>query len=410
MGLIVQGPEWFETIQIPQNAGVLTPQEVLPQKELRKNKFLWGLKAVYKFHVRVVGAAGNASVLNAEFPLGAIDRLKVDGSSKKFGGVREFLNVSSPSLQQFLNFFTFRPMSAFVSRNGGKFIQMIGPTAGQGIDGTTNNALPGGPTAGAATTDYDVIIAYLIPFVPLGVPIEQQALFMLKGPDWEVLNVHFFMADQSGLFDVKANTTITFGAIQGGALQGGAAAPSGNPVINLHLIRPNLGTARDSASLGRLLLHRTFQPLTSTLQAANLTDGLIARNSVTMKYLRAVVKTGVKPTDAPSNGVGAVIQGLSDGIVTRPKLKKAGVLIRNPIDTFTLKEWYQFAHGSPQPAGYSMFDFCETGDINTYFPADQIKTKDDFTTEGDVTAAANQIGELLEERILEAPGTAPVLQ
>ena len=410
MGMILQGPEWFETIQVPNAAGVQTPQELLPQKELRKNKFIWGIKAVAKFHVRVVGAAGNASVFNKEFPLGFIDRLKVDGSSKKFGGVREFQNVSAPTLVQFLNGFTFRPLSAFVAINGGKFIQMIGPTAGTGIDGSTNNALPAGPTAGASTTDYDCIVAYMIPFVPLGVPIEQQALFMLKGPDWEVLNVHFYVADQSGLFDVKANTTITFGAIEGGAINGGSSAPAGNPTISIHLMRPNLGTARDSSALGRLLLHRTFQPLTSTIQAANLTDGLIARLSVTMKYLRMWAKTGVKPTDTPSNGVGAVIQGLTDGIITRPKLKKAGVLIRNPIATFEAKEWYSFAHGTPTPAGYILYDFCESGDVNTYFPADQIKTKDDFTFEGDVTAAANQIGEILEERILEAPGTASVLK
>jgi hypothetical protein len=412
-GLQKQPQEFFETLLVPQAAGAIVPNEMIPQKEIRKNKLIWGLYVSVLFHVKVVGVGGNASVLNAEFPLGFIDRVKVDGSSRKFGGFREFLNVNGPTFWQFNNLFPPigtsgpRTQSAYVSRNGGTFIQQIGPNAGIGIDGSAGNVVPVGPTAGAATTDYDVKLGYLIPLVPTGLQDPaQQALFLLNGPDWEVLNLHLFTADQSGLFDVKANTTITFGAIQGTSKAGGTAAVSGNPTLQVHMIRPNLGAARNNPNLGRLLLHRTFQPLTSVLQSGNITDSLIARLSVQMKYLRNIVKVGVKPTDTPTNGVGAVINGLSDSIITRPKIKKAGVPVRNPIDIFSYKEWHSLSQGTTQPFGYFLSDFLEDGDVNSFFPADKVKTKDDFTLEGDVTSAANQVGELLEERVLEAVPTA----
>lgn len=409
-GLQLQPAEFFETLLVPQAAGVVVPNELIPQKEIRKNKLIYGVQLDVSFHVQVVGAAGNASVLNFEFPLGFIDRVKVDGSSRKFGGFREFLNVNFPTLIQYLALYpqvgtngAFRYPSVFVSQAGATYVQQLGPNSGTNIQGATGKAIATNPTAGAATTHYDVKMEVLIPVVPIGLQDpSQQALFMINGPDWEVLNLHVFNADQSGLFDVKANTTITFGAVQGTALAGGTAAPSGNPTINVELVRPNLGSARNNPNLGNLLLHRTFQNLTTVLQAANLTDSLIARLSVQMKYLRNLVKTGVKPTDTPTNGVGAVIQSLTDGIITRPKVKKAGVPIRNPINTISYKEYYAQANNVTVPFGYILTDFLDHGDANTYFPADKIKTKDDFTFEGDLSAAGNQIGEMLEERVLEA--------
>lgn len=412
-GIQLQPAEFFETLSVPQAAGVIVPNELIPQKEIRKNKMIYGLMLNILFHVKVVGASGNASVLNTEFPMGFIDRIKMDGSSRKFGGVREFLNVNFTTLIEFLALYpqigtngAFRFPSVLVSRNGGTFVQQLGPNAGTSQSGLTGQTIAANPSAGVATTDYDVNMQFIIPFVPLGLQDPaQQALFLLNGPDWEVLNLHLFTADQSGLFDVKANTTITFGAIQGTSQAGGTAAVSGNPTIQVQMIRPNLGAARNNPNLGNLLLHRTFQTLTTVLQASNLTDSLIARLSVQMKYLRNFVKTGLKPTDTPTNGVGSVINGLTDSIITRPKIKKAGTAIRNPINTGSYKEYYAQSQNVTVPNGYILTDFLDHGDANTYFPADKIKTKDDFTFEGDLTAASNQIGELLEERVLEAVPT-----
>jgi hypothetical protein len=393
MSLQIQGPEWFEDVAI---TVPITPQEYVTQKELRKNKWIWGVLVEAQFHIRAATGAATPLTYNKEFPLGFIDRWRVEGNRIGFG-VREFLNASGPTFWQFVNFFSLRPQSALVSFNAGAAFQAIGGPFPIGSPGTVTL-----PTIVSSTNnDYDVQVAYLLPFVPLGISVDQQALFMIKGDEWETLNFHFAVADSSGLFDNPTGTTFTFGAFGSGV-----GAVAGTPLVRVHLLRPNLGLARNKFSPA--LVWRTFQQssFNVTLQGSSLTDGLLARLSVTPnKYLRLIWKTGIKPTSTPTAGVNAVIQGLSDKIITRPKIKVSGKLVRNPIDTFSQKEWYMDTHGAVMPPGYSMYDFCELGDINTFFPTKGL-TKDDFTFEGDLIGAANQIGELLEERIEGEPSQA----
>jgi hypothetical protein len=407
-GLELQGPELFEQVLATQfMAGqVLTPGDLQPQKELRKLKAIWGLQIDYSFHVRVVGAAGNASVLQPEFPAGAIDRIRVEGASGKFGTIDPY-NVNGPTGFQYFNtFLGFAPSYALVSVNGAAYVNALGP-------GSTR---PANPTAGAATTDYDVVVRYIIPLAPLDVldPI-QQAAFLLDGRDWNPLILHMFLADQSGLFDVKANTTITFGALQGNfpatpgaAGSGGAVAPTGSPRADVHLIRPNLRRVglENSKAVGSRLVVRTFQPITSTLQSAVLTDGLIARLTVTggnkARTLRVVIKTGTKTTDNPTSGVGASFGGLSDAIITQPFEKRAGVRIRQPWTNSALKGYFNIQHATQLPLGYQIIDHLEQGDTRTSFNTSEL-SKDEFTIEGAVPViTANQIGEATEERYLIA--------
>lgn len=395
-GLQIQGPEFFEDVPVPVSAGVITPQELITQKEIRKNKWVWGCLVEAQFHVRAATGAATPLTFQPEFPLGFIDRFRIEGNHYDFG-VREFLNISGPTMAQYCNFFQARPLSAQVSFNAAAAYQAIGPKSGIGFAGqiaATNPAI-----ASSANNDYDVQVAYLIPFVPLGIPVEQQALFMLRGDSWETLNFRFTVADGSGLFDNKTATTITFGAFGSGT-----GAVAGQPLVRVSLLRPNMGLARNKYKPA--LVWRTFQggaTMSTPLTAQNLTDGLIARLTVTPdKYVRYLVKTGVKTTDTPTAGVNASFGSLSDKIVTRPKTKLSGKLIRNPIDTFKHKEWQQIAHGATHIAGYNFTDFCETGDINSFFSVKGL-TKDDFTFEGDSVAAANQIAELLEERIENQP-------
>jgi hypothetical protein len=389
MSLQIQGPEWFEDVPITVPP---VPQELVTQKELRKNKFIWGLLVEVSFHVRAATGAATPLTYSSEFPLGIIDRWRIEGNRIGYG-VREFMNVSANTFWNFVNCFSLRPQSIYISFNGGKNFLfnpnslVLGEATLPVIASSTNN-------------DYDVRCVYLLPFSVLGKPIAQQSLFMLKGDEWETLNFHFTYADQTGLFDNLTGTTFTFGAVGSGS-----GAVAGTPLVRVHLLRPNMGPSRNAFSPG--LVWRTFQAggtLNSILQTSNLTDGLIARLSVTPnKYIRFFLKTGTKPVSAQTAGVNSHIEGLSDSIVTRPKVKVSGKLVRNPIDNFTAKEWVQVAHGAPSGGpGYFLQDFCELGDINTYFSTSGL-TKDDFTLEGDLTSGANQIGELLEERIEGAP-------
>lgn len=389
-GLQIQGPEFFEDFAIPVNAGVLTPAEQVLQKELRKNKWIWGIQATYEGHVRAATGAATPLTYLPEFPLGAIDRFRINGNHKTLG-VREILNLSGPTLWQYITSFQFRPLRARVKFNNGAEYQAIG-------NGSSANPA----IVSSANNDYDVRISYVIPFPPQGIPIEQQALFMLKADDWETLNFYFTPADASGFFDNRAATTVTFGAFGSGV-----GAVAGNPLLRVHMLRPNMGLARNKYTPA--VVWRTFQgggTLNSILQSTNLTDGLIARLSTTPdKYLRLLWKTGVSPTTAPTAGVVGGFGSLSDSIITRPKIKLSGKTVRNPVNTFAHKEWQELSKGTSFPAGYLPVDFLETGDVNTFFNVKGL-TKDDFTFEGDLSAAANQIGELMEERIEGIPAGA----
>lgn len=386
MGLQLSGPAWFEDVAIPVNAGVVTPQELTPQKQLWDDKYIWGLLLEVYAHVRAATGAATPLTYNDEFPLGFIDRVRTEGEwvpSGRSKGQREFLNLSGPTLVQYVNHFSPRVLEAQYSFNGGALTQATGTSA------------PTKPTlASSANNDFDFRFVILIPFPPLGIPIEQQALFMLRGPDWKNLYQHFTIADASGLFDHRTGTTFTFGAYGSGS-----GAVAGNPLVRVSMIRPNMQSMRNA--INPALVWRTFQQssLNSVLQGSTVSDALIARLSVTPNmYNRFLLKTGVKPSDIPTSGVNAVINGLSDSEVTRPLVKKNGAVVRNPKSTFASKAWINFAHATDNLTGYYLQDFLESGDANTFFDTSKL-TKDTFTLEGDVTGAANQIGELMEERV-----------
>jgi hypothetical protein len=403
MSLQIQGPEQFEQFTIPAPAGVLTPQEFTTQKELRKDKYIWGMLVEVLFHVRATTGAATPLIFNDEFPLNIIDRWRIEGSKVNLG-VREFMNVSGATLQRYCNLFKRKPGVVQVSFMGGALMQVIGN--GLGVQNSTPNTLFGNPVKGggaptgdgtaviasSVSNDFDIRIVYLIPMAPLGIPIAQQAIFMLKGTEWETLNFHFTFGDQSSLFDNRAGSTFAFGAFGSGV-----GDVTGNPLVNIHLLRPNMGMQRNK--INPALPWRTFQNLNTTLQATNLTNGQIARLSVTPdKYVRNVVKTGVLPNDAMTPGVSSVINGLTDDIITQPLIKISGKPIRNPYTTAAAKEWIGEAHGVEIPTGYSLNDFSELGNVNTYVSVKGL-TKDDFTLEGNVTAGGNQVGEIFEERL-----------
>ena len=402
MSLQIQGPEIFEQFTVPTPGGLSIPQEYTTQKELRKNKFIWGMLVEVLFHVQATTGVATPLTFLPEFPLSIIDRWRIEGDRIGYG-TREFLNVPGDTFQQFVNMFKSTPGKCLVSFQGGQNLQVVGLGLGAGPAGGAT--LIGSPVSGTnatgpvidtiasgGTNDFDVAIYYLIPFAPLGIPIEQQAIFMVKGSEWSTLNFHFTFGDQSSLFDNKAGSTFLFGAYGSGT-----GAVAGNPLFNIHLLRPNLGLQRNKVNPA--LVWRTFQNLNTTLQSTDLVDGLIARLSVTPdKYVRFLSKTGLTTTDSLTPGVVSPMEGLSDTIITKPELKVSGKLVRNPQSTAAAKEWTSQAHNVFQPTGYFLQDMCELGNANTYFSVLGL-TKDDFTYEGNVTSASNQIGQVLEERI-----------
>jgi hypothetical protein len=356
MSLRLQGPNFFQDLQINN-----LNQEYIPVGDLTRPKWLWGLLCELKGRVAVtVGATG--AVL-AEAPQSLVNWIRIEGIHKVLGN-RTIYYMRGPTSIAFSNFY------------------------GRGRNLTLNN---GGIVPNAANTptgNYDFDIAFLIPFPPQGIPLNQQALFMLKTEDWKTLQIRVSIGDSTALWHTTASSTITFSSF---------GSASGNPIFSINTIEPQLGSFRNS--INPALVQRTWQDITTPFTASSLTDGLLAQLSVGLRHRGVFFKQGTLDT-ARSGGVVVYAQnGLVDTILTRPLIKLDQALIRNPKDTFAAKEWTGFALAASQPTGYGVNEFCEGGDIRTVFPAHRLTTANKFEFRGDVTAAANQQGELVEERI-----------
>ncbi len=356
MSLRLQGPNFFQDLVLSN-----TNQEYLPVGDLTRPKWMWGLLCELKGRLQISVAAG-LNALN-EAPQSLINYIKVEGIHKVLGQ-RTIFYMRGPSCIAHANMY------------------------GRGRSLTLNN---GGIVPNAASTaigNYDFDIAYLIPFPPQGIPLSQQAMFMLKTEDWKQLQIRVSFADATALFANLNGGTYAFHAF---------GSSTGSPVFSINTIEPQLGSFRNS--INPALVQRTWQDITTPFTASTLSDGLLAQLSVGLRHRGFVLKQGTIQTGTSSGVVAFGQNGLSDSIVTRPLVKLDQALIRNPKNTFAAKEWTGWAQAATQPTGYALHEFAEGGDIRTVFPAHKLTTANKFELRGDVTAGANQQGEVIEERI-----------
>jgi hypothetical protein len=169
------------------------------------------------------------------------------------------------------------------------------------------------------------------------------------------------------------------------------------------------------------LLRRQFLPLSTILTSASLTDAPIQDLDVGFKVLSYLVKTGVQDTTT-TGGINAYAS-LSDAIITRPKVKLDNVVIKDDISPITARAYslLEFGYGGQAgvangaaagaDTGYSPLEFIEGHDLNTAFRGDMLNRSNKLQLAGDVTAAASQQGEVVEEMLegepnLFAPSTS----
>jgi len=356
MSLRLQGPNQFQDLTLNN-----LNQEYIPIGDLTRPKWLWGLLCELKGRVAVTVAITGAVL--AEAPQSLVNWIRIEGIHKVLGN-RTIYYMRGPTSIAFANAY------------------------GRGRALTLNN---GGIIPNAASTavgNYDFDIAFLIPFPPQGIPLNQQALFMLKTEDWKTLQIRVSIGDSTALWQTTAGSTITFSAF---------GSATGSPIFSINTIEPQLGSFRNS--INPALVQRVWQDITTPFTATTGVDLLLAQLSVGLRHRAVFAKQGTLAT-ARSGGVVVFAQnGLVDTILTRPLVKLDQALIRNPKNTFAAKEWTGFALEVSQSTGYALTEFAEGGDIRTIFPAHRLTTANKFEFRGDITAAANQQGELVEERI-----------
>lgn len=351
--------------------GVASPAEVGLVNRIPLDKPLWGMLLETRYRVITTGAVGN---VNAEGALNFIQRIRVVGTHKRFG-TREIVNLRGASLYELEKKYSFGMASPLVSN------------------------LPAAGASFAAAT-YDVNFVIPVPFVPRGIPKLQQMMFLVRNDEWATFDVYVTFGDITAI-GVSPQTTAVFSDFGGG----------GNPRVRVTVIRSILGEAR--GLIQPAVFRRQALPLTTVLTSANLTDSPLQDLDVGFKICSYLVKTGVATTT--STGGILSFSSLSDGIITRPKIKLDNVSIKDALSPLTARAYslLEFGFGgssgvapgaaSGVDTGYIPLEFIEGHDLNTAFRGDMLNRSNKLQLAGDVTAAANQQGEIIEEMLEGEP-------
>lgn len=367
-------PEYVADILDPivySATGVGTPQEVGLVNRIPLDKPLWGMLVEARYRVVTTGAVGNVA---AEGSLNFIQRIRVVGTHKRFG-TREIVNLRGATLYELEKKYSFGMGAPLISN------------------------LPAAGASFAAST-YDVNFIIPVPFVPRGIPKLQQMMFLVRNDEWATFDVYITFGDITSI-GVSPQTTAVFSDFGGG----------GTPRVRITVVRTILGEAR--GLIQPAVFRRQFLPLTTVLTSASFTDAPIQDLDVGFKIAAYLIKTGTAATTS-TGGVLSFVS-LSDGIVTRPKIKLDNVNIKDALSPLTARGYclLEFGWGgssgiapgaaSGADTGYQSLDFVEGHDLNTSFRGDMLNRSNKLQFAGDVTAAANQQGEIVEEMLEGEP-------
>lgn len=349
-------PEPFEDIPFT----VLTEQTTV--REIPKEKWISGF--LLEFEGRVTVTVADAGPVHPEAPQSLIELIRLEGQHKSLGQ-REIFRLRGSTAVEYANIYA-----------GGRALSLNDG----GLDG--------------AVASYDFRIFYMVSATLEALSPAQQVFYMLKGDDWRTLSLRLSFGDRSSLFDA-ATGTVAFTAF---------GSATGAPRVRVHLLRPLMRNARNA--IIPAIVHRSFRELTGVMTASNLTDAFIAELNIGKLYRSLLIKTGVIATTAPPSAGVNVFASLSDDIMTRPKLKLDGKIIRDAFDWRASKEYSAWAYNRTQRVGYHLYDFAEQHDIAQAFPAQGLTRDRRFELHGDLTAAANQRAELIETEIEGVAGVA----
>lgn len=359
--------------------GLSAPQEFGLVNRIPLDKPLWGCLLEVRYRLATVVGTGAEPVVNAEGAVNFIQKVRVVGTHKRFG-TREIVNLRGATLYALEKKYSFGMAAPLVSN------------------------LPAAGAALVTATNYDVNYTIPVPFVPRGIPKLQQMLFLVRNDEWATFDIYVTYGDLTAIAAAAIGGT-------GTATFTDYASASGNPRVRVSVIRTILGEAR--GLIQPAILRRQFLPLTTILTSAALTDSALQDLDVGFKVAAYMVKTGTVTAGATGGIVS--FSSLSDGIITRPKVKLDNVSIKDNISPMTNRAYdvIEFGYGGAAggangaaagaDTGYVSLDMCEGHDLNTAFRGDMLNRSNKLQLSGDVTSAASQQGEIVEEMLEGEP-------
>jgi hypothetical protein len=327
------------------------------------------------------GYTAPAAATNSNIIFSLIQQITVRGQHLKYGS-QTLVQMRGEAIAEYLSLMLPNYVPQYsISQNGGALLK-FGP-----IDVTA-----------AHTNDFDFVLP--VPLYPPDISSADSVMYCVHGPDWPGnFYVDVLFADGTAL--ATANPPTSFTAF-------GSAA--GSPSLQILSERPLLGKDYMSSIRGAITFRITF---TSQPQAQVSTGGgtgvKLSDLQVGKDTTRIFLKTGVQGT---GESAGVIAYGsLSDTIVTNTffsldsrQLRFQGTNGDPALQDYMARMWYRWI-----PAGYRMIDFISNtgmGPANpkSAFGSSQLTAARKFELDGDTTAAANQIAEVVQEMLLGAPG------
>lgn len=372
-----QGPEQEQQLTWLPNTVVSTPTAIRTDRKIK----------TLLIHLRIrITNGGTGPTLRTAPPLlntqvfGLIQQITLRGQSQRYGSqnivqmrgedAAEYMALLFPN---YVPYFT-------VAQNGGA------PARGGALDVTL-----------AHFNDVELVLP--IPLYPPGINGNDIPFYCLHGPDWPG-NLYVDVQTGDGTSLATANAPATFANYGGG----------GNAVMNILTERPLLGKGLMAQIKPVLSFRQNFsgQP-TATVSGVSGTGIKLSDLVVGKDTTRIFLKTGTASAGATAGTVN--FGSLLDSIATRtfPSLDVRNLRFTPSNGDATLQDYLGRKYTRVVPIGYKMIDYIAVegqADANpkAAFPSSKLTAARKWELDADVTAAANQIANVVQEMTLGTPG------
>lgn len=334
------------------------------------------LRFVFKGRI-VIGTAGFGTVYPHGF-LELIQRVYVYGVNSIAGGQITLCDMPLSVLWDLAHMFNYRAFSGDIAGTVLPVPTMPYPSASYNPVG--------------ATGTYDFRIVWEIPFHPFSCPEYARPGFLVRGTEWKnTLTVWLEFGTQAGggatgcLGISGGTTTITYSGYGSGA---------GTPTIDVYAVPAIMGLDL-APGITPGVISRVGQPINTPLQSAGSNINLLTLQNRSTP--RLYLQTGVL-------GSGVALASLSDTNVTNlGVIVGANKNVRNKVDVFAHKLDATQAYGRDPIQGSIVFDFMESQNSDSSYPADKLDASSAFQLVADVTGAGNAYGIIVQEQQLFRP-------
>lgn len=378
-----QGPEVEQTLNWANTTVLSTPTSLRTDRKI--SFFTIHVRGRYTNGAGVVTPRTGPSLLGGTPLFSLLQQVTIRGQHYRYGAQTP-IQMTGETIAEYiaLTYPNYSPNFS-VSVNGGAL--------------TKSAALSG---AANATNDFDFNLP--IPLYPPDLSGGDIPFYCLHGPDWAG---NIYMDIKTA--DVTAfGVTLVSAANAGNITAFGSAAGFGSVEINSE--RPLI--SKDfMAKIRPAITFRTTNAQQPTAAVAGTSgSGLkLADLTVGKDTTRIFVKAGTQLA-ATTAGV-ITFASLSDTILTRTffSMDVRNLRFQGPNGDSTLQDYLGRKYGRTLPAGYRIMEFVSTigpasANPKASFASSKLTAARKYELDADVTAAANQISEVVQEMLLGRPG------